>query len=45
MEVLYILIAVSFFLGFLGLFAFIWATKSGQFEDLKTPAEKMICDD
>ncbi len=45
MEVLYILIGASFLLGFLGLLAFIWATKSGQFEDLQTPAEKIVFDD
>jgi cbb3-type cytochrome oxidase maturation protein len=44
MEVLIILIALSLLiaLGFLG--AFIWATRSGQFDDDQTPAMRMLHD-
>ena len=45
MEVLYILIGISFILAFFGLGSFIWAVHSGQFEDLKTPAERILFDD
>jgi cbb3-type cytochrome oxidase maturation protein len=45
MEVLYLLIPISFILGFLALFGFIWAAKSGQFEDLKKPSESILFDD
>jgi len=45
MEIIFILIAVSLLvaLGFLG--AFIWAVKSGQYEDDYTPSIRMLFDD
>lgn len=45
MEVLYILILISFILAFASLGGFIWAVRSGQFEDLKTPAESILFED
>ena len=45
MEVLYGLIALSFGLAFVGLAYFVWAVKTGQFEDLKGPAEQILFDD
>ncbi|SMF05943.1 cbb3-type cytochrome oxidase assembly protein CcoS [Pseudobacteriovorax antillogorgiicola] len=45
MEVLFILIAISFGLAFVGLGYFIWAVKTGQYEDLQTPAEEILFDD
>ena len=45
MEVIIMLIALSLAVaaGFLG--AFLWAVKSGQFEDMHTPAVRVLFDD
>lgn len=45
MSVLFILILISMLVGgsFLGLF--IWASKSGQFDDTVTPSIRMLFDD
>ena len=45
MEALIYLIPVALFLGLLGLGAFLWALKSGQFEDLQGAAERILYDD
>ncbi len=45
MEIIYLLISISFVLalGFLG--AFIWSVKSGQQSDLITPAMRILMED
>ena len=45
MEVLIILLPLALFLGGLFLFAFIWSTKAGQYDDLETPHLRMLLDD
>jgi len=45
MDVLGLLIPVALFLGLLGLAAFLWALKSGQFDDLDGAAERILFDD
>jgi cbb3-type cytochrome oxidase maturation protein len=45
MDVLLILIPVALLLGLLGLGGFIWALKSGQFEDLDGAAVRILIDD
>lgn len=45
MTVLSILIPAALFLGFVGLLAFLWALKSGQFEDLDGAAERILLPD
>ena len=45
MEVLVILIPIALLLGGLGLVAFIWSLKSGQFEDLDGAAMRILIDD
>ncbi len=45
MDVLIYLIPAALFLGLLGLAAFLWALKSGQFEDLDGAAERILFDD
>ena len=45
MEALIYLIPAALFLGLLGLGAFLWALKSGQFEDLQGAAERILFDD
>lgn len=39
------LIPVALLLGLLGLLAFLWALKSGQFEDLDGAANRILFDD
>ena len=45
MTVLLLLIPVALLLGGLGLAAFIWALKSGQYEDLDGSAQRILFDD
>ncbi len=45
MSILFILIIISLLLASGFLFAFFWATKSGQFEDAYTPSVRMLFDD
>lgn len=45
MTVLVYLIPAALFLGLLGLVAFLWAMKSGQFEDLDGAAGRILYDD
>ena len=45
MTVLIYLIPAALFLGLLGLGAFLWAMKSGQFEDLDGAAGRILYDD
>ena len=40
-----VLIPVALFLGLIGLVAFLWAMKSGQFEDLDGAAHRILFDD
>ena len=45
MDVLIWLIPAALFLGLHGLAAFLWALKSGQFEDLDGAANRILFDD
>ena len=45
MSVLSYLIPAALFLGLLGLAAFLWALKSGQFDDLDGAAHRILFDD
>lgn len=45
MDVLLWLIPAAVFLGFLGLMAFLWALKTGQFDDLEGAAHRILFDD
>ncbi|MDP6563244.1 MAG: cbb3-type cytochrome oxidase assembly protein CcoS [Alphaproteobacteria bacterium] len=45
MDALIILIPVALFLGLLGLAAFLWALRSGQFDDLDGAAHRILFDD
>ena len=44
MEIIFVLLAISFFMSLGGLAAFFWATCYGQFDDLVRPAEEILCD-
>jgi cbb3-type cytochrome oxidase maturation protein len=39
------LIPIALFLGLVGLAAFLWAVRSGQYEDLDGAAERILFDD
>lgn len=45
MDILYLLVPLS--LAFVGVIAavFLWAVKSGQFEDMEGPAHRILMDD
>lgn len=45
MEILFLLIPLALLLLALGVWAFFWAVGSGQFDDLDTPAVRVIMDD
>ncbi|MGP9814049.1 cbb3-type cytochrome oxidase assembly protein CcoS [Rhodopseudomonas sp. NSM] len=45
MEVMVILVPLALMLGLLGLAAFLWSLKSGQYEDLDGAAWRAISDD
>ena len=45
MNMLAYLIPVALFLGLLGLVAFLWSLKSGQYEDLDGAAHRILFDD
>ncbi|GEO81062.1 cbb3-type cytochrome oxidase assembly protein CcoS [Pararhodospirillum oryzae] len=45
MDVLLFLIPMALFLGGLGLMGFLWALRSGQFEDLDGAAQRILFDD
>jgi cbb3-type cytochrome oxidase maturation protein len=45
LEILYLLIPVTLVLAGIALLLFIWAIHSGQFDDLETPAIRVLFDD
>lgn len=45
MNILLLLIPIALFLGLLGLVAFLWSVRTGQFEDLDGAATRILFDD
>lgn len=45
MEVLFMLIPLGILLLAVAIWAFIWAVKSGQFDDMEGPAHRILMDD
>ena len=45
MSVVYLLLPISILLGCFFLGSFIWALRNGQFDDLKTPAQRIFFDE
>lgn len=45
MSVLIYLIPIALFLGLIGLSAFIWTLKSGQYDDLEGEAYRVLLED
>jgi cbb3-type cytochrome oxidase maturation protein len=45
MNILYILFPVALLLAGAGVWAFLWAVRSGQFDDVETPGLRMLLDE
>ena len=45
MTIIYVLIPIGLLLLALGIWAFFWASGSGQYDDLESPAWRVIMDD
>ncbi len=45
MNIIYILIPLGLILLLLAVVAFFWAVRSGQFDDLESPAWRVVLDD
>jgi cbb3-type cytochrome oxidase maturation protein len=45
MEILYLLIPLGLVLLGIAIWGFMWAVKSGQFDDLEGPAHRILMDD
>jgi cbb3-type cytochrome oxidase maturation protein len=45
MDALILLVPIALVMGLLGLFAFLWALRSGQYEDLDGAASRILFDD
>lgn len=45
MDILVYLIPISLTLGLIGLIGFLWALRSGQFEDMDGAASRILFDD
>ena len=45
MEMIYVIILGAVYLGLVGLAFLVWAIKTGQFEDMEGPAQRILMDD
>lgn len=45
MEILYMLIPLGIVIFAVAIWAFVWAVKSGQFDDMEGPAHRILMDD
>ncbi len=45
MSVLYVVVPLAILLAAAAVWGFVWATRRGQFDDLDTPAHRMLHDD
>ena len=45
MSVIYLMIPLAILLALIALVAFYWALNSGQFDDVETPAQRMLFDE
>ena len=45
MEILYILIPLGLLVLGIAIWAFLWAVKTGQFDDMEGPAHRILMDD
>lgn len=44
MDILIILVPATIFIALIFLIAFLWAVRTGQFDDIETPALKILID-
>lgn len=45
MDVIIFLIPIAILLGLIGIIAFFWALKSGQYDDLEGDSQRILLDD
>jgi cbb3-type cytochrome oxidase maturation protein len=45
MEIIYFLLPIVILLAIAFVIGFVWMTKNGQYDDLETPAHRMLLDD
>jgi cbb3-type cytochrome oxidase maturation protein len=45
MDLIYIILPLALVIATFALVAFIWAARSGQFDDLETPSRRVLLDD
>jgi cbb3-type cytochrome oxidase maturation protein len=45
MDILYLLIPISLIIVAIAIWVFMWAIRSGQYEDLEGPAHRILMDD
>jgi cbb3-type cytochrome oxidase maturation protein len=45
MSIIYLMIPLAILLALVALVAFYWALNSGQFDDVETPAQRMLFDE
>ena len=45
MNILYLLVPLALLLAGSGVYGFFWAVRSGQFDDVETPALRVLMDD
>ena len=45
MDLVYIILPLALLIAGFALVAFIWAARSGQFDDLETPSRRVLFDD
>ncbi len=45
MEIIFLILPLTAFLALLGLFAYFWCVRHGQFDDLETPSVRLLNSD
>ncbi len=45
MEIIFVLLPISLMLALCGLCAYLWGARNGQFDDLETPALKILTEE
>ena len=45
MEIVFVLLPLTLLLAIVGILGFAWALRKGQFEDVETPAVRILYDD
>lgn len=45
MTIIYLVLPLALFVVGVAVWAFVWSAKSGQYDDLETPAIRMVHDD